>query len=313
MDWPLNWISTSWFAIHWLPMDWLVYILPQRWLISVCHHAETRHAIFNEFGVANSVIRISNNIVVKYGYSVKRSEAATQQYAAQKLNPRGIVRVPHVYRYFQVYSCIRPAFPRPMCYLFMEYIPGPMLEQEGPDLSQDTTVNAIYERLAKAVSELNSVAIHENNGIPGPINSGGKPLDGYLFGDDGTKVAISSVDDLNNWLNKRLKIIKKAIDLHPYPFTLCHLDFSRRNIKVTSDYNKNNSSNYSICLLDWGFAGFYPRCFELASASCIKDRDYAYELCLFQAINDIMKPREQEKIYVDLLKRALAGSSRYTL
>ena len=150
----------------------------------------------------------------------------------------------------------------------------------GPDLSQENTVNDIYEQLAKAVSELSSVAVHDNNSIPGPVGSGGKPLDGYLFGDDGTTVAISSVNDLNRWINKRLKIIKKEMDLRPYPFTLCHLDFSRRNIKLTSDHNKKTNSNYSICLLDWGFAGFYPRCFELASASCINDRDHAYELCL---------------------------------
>ena len=77
-----------------------------------------------------------------------------------------------------------------MCYLFMEYIPEPTLEQEGTDLIQENIVNDIYERLAKAVLELYSVAVHDNNGIPGPMGSGGKPLDGYLFGDDGTKVAI---------------------------------------------------------------------------------------------------------------------------
>lgn len=265
-----------------------------------------------KFGVANSVIRISNNIVVKCGYSVEPGEAAIRQYAAQKLNPRGILRVPHVYRYFQDHSCIRPAYPWPMSYLFMEYIPGPTLEQEGPDLSQENTANDIYERLAKALSELSSVA-DDNNGIPGPVGSGGKPMDGYLFGDDGTKVAIASVDDLNHWLNKRLKIINKEIDLRPYPFVLCHLDFSRRNIKLTSDYNKKTNSNYPISLLDWGFAGFFPRCFKLASASCINDRDYTYELCVIQAITDIMRPTEQEKIDVDLLKRARAASLRYTL
>lgn len=76
MDWLSHWIPTSWIAIHWLPMDWLVYILPQRWLISVCHQADTPHAVFNELSVANSVIRISNNIIVKCEYSVKPSEAA---------------------------------------------------------------------------------------------------------------------------------------------------------------------------------------------------------------------------------------------
>lgn len=64
MDWLLNWIPTNWLAINWLPMGWLAYNLSQRWLISLCYQAESRHAVFNEFGVANSIIRISNNIVV---------------------------------------------------------------------------------------------------------------------------------------------------------------------------------------------------------------------------------------------------------
>ena len=110
------------------------------------------------------------------------SEAAIQKFAAQKLNHRGIVRVPHVYRYFQV-PC--PKYPWPTGYLFMEYIPGPTLEQEGLDFNCITMAENAHERLAEAVLELSSVT-DDNNGIPGPTG-GGKPLKGYLFGDYGNK------------------------------------------------------------------------------------------------------------------------------
>ena len=103
MGWfPTNWFPWNLFAIDWLPVDWLVYILPERWLISICQSAKARHAVFSRYDIANEVIRISNNIVVKCGWNVGPGEAAIQKFAAQKLNHRGIVRVPHVYRYFQI-------------------------------------------------------------------------------------------------------------------------------------------------------------------------------------------------------------------
>ena len=189
-----------------------------------------------------------------------------QKYAAQNLNHRGIVRVPHVYRYFQGNST-RPGHPWPKGYLFMEYIPGLTLEQEGPDLSHSTVAEDICECLAETVLELSSIT-DNNNGIPGPVG-GGKPLKGYLWGDNGTKVVLNSVNDLNHWLNKRLNHINKEIEVRPYPLVLCHLDLSRRNIKLMRDCSKKTNSNYSICLLDWGHAGLFPRFFELAASSCI--------------------------------------------
>ena len=311
MDWfPTNWFPWNLFAIDWLPVDWLVYILPERWLISICQSAKARHAVFSRYDIANEVIRISNNIVVKCGWNVGPGEAAIQKFAAQKLNHRGILRVPHVYRYFQV-SC--PKFGWPKGYFFMEYIPGPTLDQEEIDLSRIAVAENVCERLAEAVLEMSSIT-DDNNGIPGPVG-GGNPLKGYLWGDDGTKVILNSVDDLNHWLNKRLKIINKAIDLHPYPFVLCHLDLTRRNIKFMGEYNKKANSNYSICLLDWGHAGLFPRCFELAAAPCINDDsdNYLYEDCLVQTIAAVMGPSEQERNDVNLLRRARGASLRYIL
>lgn len=85
MDWvPVNWLPMNWFAIDQLPMDWLFYIFPECWLIYVCQQAQTRHAVFIRFDVANGVIHISNNIVVKCGWGVEPGEAAMQKYAAQK-------------------------------------------------------------------------------------------------------------------------------------------------------------------------------------------------------------------------------------
>ncbi|KAM5453809.1 hypothetical protein MaudCBS49596_002432 [Microsporum audouinii] len=141
----------------------------------------------------------------------------------------------------------------------MEYILGKSLE----DL--DLLPDDISERLAAIVSELAS---------------------GYLWGDNGTGEIFQSADDMNRWLNKRLKLINKEIDLRPYPLVLCHLDLCRRNIKLMEDN--------SICLLDWGHAGFFPRFFEAAAVLCMNDNS-GYGENLYNAIIKNAKLAQDEQ------------------
>ncbi|KAM5442075.1 hypothetical protein MferCBS31731_002904 [Microsporum ferrugineum] len=151
-------------------MDWLVYYLPQSWLVYLCEQAKAQNGLLSDSAYSNHVVRISDTIAVKYGYGVSPGEAATQRYAYQHLNQR-VVRVPRVYRYFQ--DKTEPSWPKG--YLFMEYIPGRSLE--GLDLLPDD----ISERLAAIVSELASV---RGGTVPGRVDGG--TLQGYLWGDNGT-------------------------------------------------------------------------------------------------------------------------------
>lgn len=175
----------------------------------------------------------------------------------------------------------------------MEYIPGKTLE----DL--DVNVDDIYECLANIISEL---AMVMGGDIPGQVNGG--TLQGYLWGDNGTRAIFRSVDDMNRWLNKRLQLIDETIDLRPYPLVLCHLDLCRRNIKVMDDN--------TISLLDWGHAGFFPRFFEAAAVSCIND-DAGYGDRLREAIMKEARLTDGEEECVKLLLRARAASLRYIL
>ncbi|KAM5494315.1 hypothetical protein MaudMau93_000331, partial [Microsporum audouinii] len=239
-------------------------------ILDLCEQAKAQNGLLSDSAYSNHVVRISDTIAVKYGYGVSPGEAATQRYAYQHLNQR-VVRVPRVYRYFQ--DKTEPSWPKG--YLFMEYIPGKSLE----DL--DLLPDDISERLAAIVSELAS---------------------GYLWGDNGTGETFQSTDDMNRWLNKRLKLINKEIDLRPYPLVLCHLDLCRRNIKLMEDN--------SICLLDWGHAGFFPRFFEVAAVSCMND-NAAYGKSLYNAITKETKLAGDEQECVRLLLKARAASLRY--
>lgn len=273
-------------------MVWLLHVLPERWLIYLCEQAKSRDAMIGGLKEGNQVYRISDKVVVKCGYDVSAGEAAIQKYANEHLDRR-VVRVPRVYRYFQDRS--DPSWPKG--YLFMEYIPGKTLEES--DLS---TVGKISERLAHIVSNL---AMVQGGDIPGPPVDG--MFQGYLWGDNGTREIFSSVDDMNCWLNKRLKLIDKTIDLRPYPLVLCHLGLCRRNIKLMDD------DNNTICLLDWGHAGFFPRFFEAAAASCMNDKNTTYTVSLREAMEETARLTVGEQECVNLLLKARAASLRYIL
>lgn len=133
-------------------------------LIYLCQQAEARNAIVGDIDYGNKVLRISERIVVKCGYGVLLGEPATQKYVYQHLNCR-VVRVPQVYRYFQVQD--RPGSFWVKGYLFIEFIPG----QTSDELDISSAVD-ITERLANIVSELGRVTARD--GIPGPPIGGGR-------------------------------------------------------------------------------------------------------------------------------------------
>ncbi|EAS36998.3 uncharacterized protein CIMG_12694 [Coccidioides immitis RS] len=162
-------------------------------------------------------------------------------------------------------------------------------------------IDDVSEHLVNIVSELAAV---RGGDIPGQVDGG--MLQVYLWGDNGTREIFHSIDDVNHWLNKRLQLINKEIDLRLYPLVLCHLDLCRRNIKLMEDN--------SICLLDWGHAGFFPRFFEAAAVSSIND-NAAYGNSLHKAIIKEAKLTERGggEECVKLLLRARAASLRYIL
>nr|KMM64155.1 hypothetical protein CPAG_00507 [Coccidioides posadasii RMSCC 3488] len=94
----------------------------------------------------------------------------------------------------------------------------------------DLNIDDVFEHLVNIVSELAAV---RGGDIPGQVDGG--MFQGYLWGDNGTREIFHSIDEMNHWLNKRLQLINKEIDLRLYPLVLCHLDICRRNIKLMED------------------------------------------------------------------------------
>lgn len=174
----------------------------------------------------------------------------------------------------------------------MDYIAGQNMIEIDLDANNDIT-----KRLANIIAHLGGI---KGGDVPGPVG-GGMP-EGYLFGDLGTRTVFNCVEDLNFWLNKRLTLIGKSIDLTPFPLALCHMDLCRRNLVLMEDQ--------SIGLLDWGHAGFFPRVFDVAAIGAYNDK---YRQELLKAVREVVVLEEDEILCIDLLMRARAGSLRFRL
>ena len=53
----------------------------------------------------------------------------------------------------------------------------------------------------------------------------------------------------------------------------------------------------TLCLVDWGFAGFYPRFFEVAVIPCMMPYDASCEKLLLEEIEGNRHDRRREATY----------------
>ena len=210
---------------------------------------------------SGKIIKISTEAVVKAKWSMSLDEAANQAYAHYYAT--GPLRVPAVYRFFE-----DERESAPSCkynYLVMEFIPGPTLAELDWQGQSSDDRRRITDQVTQALHALHAIPMPvASQPRPGPLG-GGKPQ-GYLWSDNGSNVAFKSTSQLERWINRR--IARRApylddpssyhdveLDLQHEVLVMCHMDLARRNIVCMPDGQ--------LCLLDWAFAGFYPRGFEL--------------------------------------------------
>jgi aminoglycoside phosphotransferase len=249
------------------------------------------------------VVKISSNIAAKIGRRVAPSEAETQTFAQKELDP-SIVYVPKVYRYFR-HS--RGATNDEYGYLFMEYIPGQKL--------QDLETAALAELVPRVLNIIKHLGQVRGGSTPGSFG-GGVPM-GHIYGDDGAKTSFDSVDEMNAYMNKRLAyrniyVAKQhriecndTIDIIPHPLVLCHGDICRRNIILRDDR--------SLSLLDWGYAGLYPRFFEAVALVCTMPYVDAFEGPLEREIEGTMQLTDEERRDLQLVTFVRGANLRWSL
>jgi len=185
-------------------------------------------------GASKNVVRLSDDVVVKFGWNVTAEEASNQRRAFELLD-RNIVRVPQVYRYFSQSN--GQGWPK-SGYIVMEYIRGKVLgEGETPSNEQVTRITQILHYFSTL-----------QGGHPGPLE-GGTSL-GLLWEENG-KLVFKNMQQMEKWLNFRLPDVESKLRIMSYPLALCHLDLAPRNFVWLADG--------SASLLDWSSAGRLTR------------------------------------------------------
>jgi hypothetical protein len=157
-------------------------------IIDLCK--STPYFAGNEYG--NRLVRISEDLVVKFGLGVRRQEADNQIYARCFVDNTKLY-IPEVLLFFEAeLSGFKMGF------LVIEYVNGISLEsikvQDRPD---------IPKRTIEAIQHLATIPMPQQG--PGPVGVA-SPY-GYLWSDDGAGRTFSCVKDMENWMNTRLGVV----------------------------------------------------------------------------------------------------------
>ncbi|KAL1613567.1 hypothetical protein SLS56_012253 [Neofusicoccum ribis] len=238
--------------------------------------AGKRGPIVSEVEGGLSVVRISDDAVVKFGFGVSQAEADNQKRAYELVDPT-IARIPRVYRFFTAGQ---------VGYIVMEYVEGKTLDS----LADPTCVG----RIAHALSHFAQI----RGDKPGAL--GGGVSRGLLWSDD-LEFAPASIRDIEEYYNTR-QLKSQSLNLKGYPLVLCHLDVAPRNILQLEDG--------SICLLDWASAGFYPRLFEICTLRLNVQQHGDLNSKLLDMVENLSDEEESQAL---LLQRAHCKSQRFFL
>ncbi|KAH6696535.1 kinase-like domain-containing protein [Leptodontidium sp. MPI-SDFR-AT-0119] len=246
-------------------------------IIQRCHHPDRE--IIGGLLHGNLVIKLSEELVVKFGHGVSVEEADNQRTAFEILDS-SIVRVPRVVDFFT-----RTDGGYTKGYLVMEYIHG--------GISNSVTSEQI-DQIVKILSHFSTVQCQR----PGPLLQPGVSR-GLLWEENG-KPTFETVEEMERWLNFRIKGVGSKLVLRKYPLVLCHLDLAPRNIVWLKDD--------TVCLLDWASAGFYPRFFEISLLKIMAGDRKGYETTL---INRLEKLTDDEEAQMSLLECSYYNGIRY--
>ncbi|KAK0100153.1 hypothetical protein ONS95_008492 [Cadophora gregata] len=223
----------------------------------------------------NHVVKLSEEAVVKFGRGIKEEEAKSLR-RAYELVDHDVVRIPFVYRFFTKAQ---------QGYIVMEYMRGRVIEPVED--------HVLIERIADVVAYLTTI----RGSVPGPL--GGGVSSGILWSEHSEEPLLHTVEEMENWFNRRLRKQDPKVRFSESELVLCHLDIAPRNFLLLEDD--------SICLLDWASAGFYPRVFEECAMRITRGLRNLFN-------DDALKLRgltEMEEVQITSMMQAYYNSVRF--
>lgn len=244
-------------------------------LVSYCTQPNPVRNVIHELEGGHSVVRISTDAVIKYGFGITKEEADNQRQAYHLIDPT-IIRVSRVYQYFA---------RNDVGYIVMEFI-------DGEPLSSTEDVSTC-EKIVKALAHFSRIQNHQ----PGPL--GGRIARGLLWLECDF-ISPTCAHDIENYFNTRQLRRHQKLELDGQQFILCHLDIAPQNILKLEDG--------SLCLIDWASAGFYPRSFEICTMRLnIRTQDY----CNSRVLRLLGTFDEDEENQIQLLEKAYYLGQKY--
>lgn len=201
---------------------------------------------------SGGVIFLPGNVCIKYGRSVRLTEALTMDFVRQNTN----IPVPEVYCAFE--DCGRS-------YIAMQRLPGRMLAR-GWTSRHEASKHNVLEELRVYVGELRSLRRDEND-LPIAAIDGG-PIFDYRFPGFHLAGPFRSVEQFHLHLRSNVKLepgqmddVQRVIKMHEETeeaVRFTHNDLSSFNILVSGDKVTG--------LIDWENAGWLPHYWEYTSA-----------------------------------------------
>ncbi|KAI1667294.1 Protein kinase domain containing protein [Pyrenophora tritici-repentis] len=243
-------------------------------LAAHCHRSNPNRDIIHELLGGHSVIRMSNDVVVKRGFGVLQEELLNQM-CAYELIDQTIIRVPQVHRFFEIDN---------IGYI-IDYIDG-----EPLNLVEDTDT---YDAISKILAYLAQIRSDQS----GPLGGGRAMGNLWLFGN---WIAPTSSSEIEEYYNLRQLRLHEKLEINTQDFSTCCFDLASRNILKQRDG--------SLTLIDWSSAGFYPRFFEICALriNIRKQKDLNSQLLrLIEALD------EHDEQQAELLEKAYYLSERY--
>lgn len=241
-------------------------------IVSRCSQALPDDCLYYQ-PYGNKVLRLSDELVVKFGFCLSQDEARNQTKAYELIDQR-IVRVPRVYDWFE---------HEDLGYIVMEFVDGAKARSlDEPLIAQSLSDIVLYFQSLKS----NTV---------GPLARG--PYHPIIFGEDDPP-NFQMISDMEAWFNERLMDPSAKVSLGQFGLVLCHLDLTCRNILW--------QPGKPPCVLDWGWAGFYPRLFEKCCQILVGREEDGETISKMQLST-------AEEVQVELVLRAWHNQQRFCL
>jgi aminoglycoside phosphotransferase (APT) family kinase protein len=239
---------------------------------------------------SSKVVRVGDHFVAKYGPQTKRriQEGLNMIFVSQNLT----TPVPLVYALYE---------EKGNAYLLMQNVTGHTLEHLWPSL-QPCHRRAVLSKLRKIIDEMRSLPPPSPE-FYGSVDYG--PLPSFLFWTQErqtkvngpflteTELCLGLVEKLrqicvdNNRHTSRVEWFRKHLpaSLTGHRPTFTHGDIQTKNIMVERTRSKiSGDEDFSLVILDWEDAGWYPSFFEYFSCytSFVWDDDWPQmvETCL---------------------------------